>query len=217
MLKKVLEILGKEKNINFVNFGNMKSITVCGDIHGQYYDLLNIFELNGYPSSEKPYLFNGDFVDRGSFSIEVIIALFAYKVARPDCIFLNRGNHENNDLNKMYGFEGEVLAKYCSGTYSLFTHVFKYLPLGHIIGNKVLVIHGGLFKQEDVKIEDIQKVNRKCAVPHEGIMCDMLWADPTHLAGRHPNKRGVSIEFGKDVAIKFLDDNGLSELIRFID
>ena len=130
-------------------------MTVCGDIHGQFYDFLNIFKLNGYPSSNKSYLFNGDFVDRGSFSVEVIISLFAYKLADPNCIFLNRGNHESKNLTKMYGFEGEVLAKYDSPTYALFTHVFNYLPLGHIINKKVMVVHGGLFEKDGVKIEDL--------------------------------------------------------------
>lgn len=106
---------------------------MCGDIHGQYYDFLNIFKLNGKPHPDHPYLFNGDFVDRGSFSAECIIALYAFKVANPDCIYLNRGNHENSDLNKMYGFEGEIRAKYDTDTFTLFTDSFKYLPLGHII------------------------------------------------------------------------------------
>lgn len=88
-----------------------RKITVCGDTHGQYYDLLRIFELNGLPSSENPYLFNGDFVDRGSFSLEVIVTLMAWKVLNPDCMHLTRGNHEAQSLNKLYGFEGEVKHK----------------------------------------------------------------------------------------------------------
>ena len=85
----------------------------------------------------------------------MILSLFAYKLADPNCIFLNRGNHESKNLTKMYGFEGEVLAKYDSPTYALFTHVFNYLPLGHIINKKVLVVHGGLFEKDGVKIEDL--------------------------------------------------------------
>ncbi|GIY22287.1 hypothetical protein CDAR_374931 [Caerostris darwini] len=86
--------------------------TVCGDIHGQYYDLLNIFELNGLPSETNPYLFNGDFVDRGSFSVECIFTLFGFKLLYPNHFFMSRGNHESQTMNQMYGFEGEVRAKY---------------------------------------------------------------------------------------------------------
>lgn len=91
-------------------------------------------------------MFNGDFVDRGSFSAECMIALYAFKVADPECIYLNRGNHENRDLNKMYGFEGEIKTKYDDETFCLFADSFNYLPLGHIIENKILVLHGGLFE-----------------------------------------------------------------------
>ena len=214
LIKRVTKILDQEKNVNFISTNNRKHITVCGDIHGQYYDLLNIFKLNGFPTENTPYLFNGDFVDRGSFSVEVMIALIAFKVSNPNCIFLNRGNHENTDMNKMYGFEGEVLAKYESLTFSLFVHMFNHLPLGHIIDKKILILHGGLFEQDGVKIEDIQKVQRRQSVPKKGIMCDMLWADPSNLLGKHPNQRGVSIEFGKDISAKFLDDNNLDLLVR---
>ena len=216
LLKRVRDILDKEKNVVSVPFEGsvMQSITVCGDIHGQYYDVMNIFKLNGYPSREKPYLFNGDFVDRGSFSVECTIALFIFKLMDPSCIYLNRGNHENPDMNKMYGFEGEVNAKYCSTTFALYKSVFYSLPLAHVIGSKVLVLHGGLFEKDGVKLEDLQKIQRKIAVPHSGLMCDMLWADPTFMPGRHKSKRGVSHEFGPDVAAKFLDENKLGKLTR---
>lgn len=81
---------------------------MCGDIHGQFYDLLNIFKLFGYPGENQSYLFNGDFVDWGSFSVEVMIALYSFKLLNPKCMYLNRGNHESLDLNAMYGFSGEV-------------------------------------------------------------------------------------------------------------
>lgn len=108
---------------------------VCGDIHGQFYDLVNIFSEFGFPEQKRLYLFNGDFVDRGSFSAEVMIALLCYKVASPKTFFLNRGNHEARDLNTLYGFEGEIVAKYCSDTFLLFLDLFKNLPLAHIIEN----------------------------------------------------------------------------------
>ena len=218
LIKKAKQILDAESNIVSVNVDGtqVKEITVCGDIHGQYYDLLNILKLNGYPLEERPYLFNGDFVDRGSFSVEVMIALMAFKVLNPKCIYLNRGNHENPDMNKMYGFEGEVLAKYCNSTFILFKNLFYSLPLVHLLNNKVLVLHGGLFERDGVKLAEIQKINRKMPIPANGLMCDMLWADPTSLPGRHKSKRGISIEFGPDVAARFLDDNNLGKIIRVI-
>jgi serine/threonine-protein phosphatase 5 len=103
-------------------------------VHGQYYDLINIFEINGRPSDTNPYLFNGDFVDRGSFSIEVILLLFAYKCLYPKHLHLNRGNHESVNMNKMYGFEGEVASKYSTEMMALFTDIFQWLPLAHVIG-----------------------------------------------------------------------------------
>ncbi len=119
--------------------------TICGDIHGQFYDLLNIFELNGLPSADNPYLFNGDFVDRGSFSVECIFTLFGFKLLYPDRFFMSRGNHESENMNKMYGFEGEVKAKYSALMVDLFTEVYNWLPLCHCLDSKVLVMHGGLF------------------------------------------------------------------------
>ena len=124
-----------------------KKFTICGDIHGQYYDLMNIFELNGVPSEENPYLFNGDFVDRGSFSVECIFVLFSFKLLYPNHFFMSRGNHESENMNKMYGFEGEVKAKYTANMVDLFTEVYNWLPLAHNINNRILVMHGGLFSK----------------------------------------------------------------------
>ncbi|KAJ2393746.1 Palmitoyl-protein thioesterase 1, partial [Coemansia sp. RSA 2559] len=89
-------------------------ITVCGDVHGQYYDVLKIFELNGFPSEKLLYLFNGDFVDRGSFSVEVVVLFLCLKLLYPNAFFLNRGNHESVEMNRLYGFEGEVRHKYAT-------------------------------------------------------------------------------------------------------
>lgn len=123
-----------------------KKITVCGDIHGQFYDLVNVYKINGMPSEENPYLFNGDFVDRGSFSIEVILTLLAWKVANPNIIHLTRGNHESRSMTQLYGFQGEVIHKYNSNVYELFLKCFQSLPLAFVLSKKVMVCHGGLFK-----------------------------------------------------------------------
>ena len=216
ILKRTQKLLDKYENVVDIDFemNNQTQITVCGDVHGQYYDFINIFKLNSHPTPEKPYLFNGDFVDRGPWSIEIVIVLFLFKLYNPNCIYLNRGNHEDFLINRKDGFEGEMKAKYCERSFRLISEVFKYLPLAHRINKKVLVLHGGLFNKEGVTIEDIQKLNRKQDVPQEGLMCDLLWSDPTNEDGIHVSGRGLGVDFGPDVAKRFLDNNNLGKLKR---
>ena len=139
--------------------------TVCGDVHGQYYDLLNIFDMNKLPSPTNPYLFNGDFVDRGSFSLEIIVLFLTIKLVYPHYFHLLRGNHESTNMNNIYGFQGEVQEKVDKAkAMELFTELFCYLPLAAVIGKKVLVVHGGLFSQGecvDVLNEDVQCMLRR--------------------------------------------------------
>ncbi|CAG0913741.1 unnamed protein product [Notodromas monacha] len=204
----------KQPSLVSVNIPPESKFTVCGDIHGQFYDLVNIFSLNGLPSETNPYLFNGDFVDRGSFSVECIFTLFGFKLLLPDHFFLARGNHETETMNQMYGFEGEVKAKYSDQMAHLFTEVYNYLPLCHLLNDKVLVMHGGLFSKDDVTLDDIRKVDRNRQPPEEGLMCELLWSDPQPERGRAPSKRGVGIQFGPDVTDNFLRHNDLSYVIR---
>lgn len=119
----VKELLKTQPPLVDVSINENEKFTVCGDIHGQFYDLMNIFELNGLPSETNPYLFNGDFVDRGSFSVECIFVLFSFKLLYPNHFFLSRGNHESQTMNQMYGFEGEVKEKYTSQMAEFFTEV----------------------------------------------------------------------------------------------
>ena len=189
-------------------------VTVCGDVHGQYYDLLNIFQLNGLPSAEAPYLFNGDFVDRGSFSVEVIFTLFALKCLYPTGLHMTRGNHETTAMNAMYGFVGEVRAKYNETMVKLFTETFRCLPLAAVVGQGVFVVHGGLFTRDDVTLDELRAIDRFREPPDEGLMCEMLWSDPFPGMGRAPSKRGVGCAFGSDVTKAFLQHNGLQLLVR---
>lgn len=145
---------------------------------------MNIFHTNGIPSTSNPYLFNGDFIDRGSFAVEVIMTLLSWKILYPNHFFMSRGNHETAQLNKLYGFYGEVLHKYDSKVYELFNELFQHLPLCHVINKKVFVTHGGLFSKDGVKLEDIRKTQRVKEPGDEGIMVDCLWADPTDINGR---------------------------------
>ncbi|XP_068618908.1 serine/threonine-protein phosphatase 5 [Battus philenor] len=191
-----------------------KKFTVCGDIHGQFFDLMNIFELNGLPSESNPYLFNGDFVDRGSFSVECIFTLFSFKLLYPNHFFMSRGNHETLDMNRMYGFRGEVIFKYTVQMADLFTEVYNWLPLAHCINSRVLVMHGGLFSSDEVTLDDIRMVDRNKQPPEDGIMCELLWSDPQPMLGRAPSRRGVGCQFGPDVTANFLKRNGLDYIIR---
>lgn len=191
-----------------------EKFTVCGDVHGQFFDLLNIFRLNGRPGAANRYLFNGDFVDRGSFSVEVIFVLFGYTLLYPGRFYMSRGNHESLTMNQMYGFQGEVKAKYTAQMVDLFTEVFNFLPLCHCINNRVLVMHGGLFSSDDVTLDDLRKIDRNRQPPDEGLMCELLWSDPMAGQGRAPSKRGVGIQFGPDVTRRFLESNGLDYIVR---
>lgn len=188
--------------------------TICGDIHGQFYDLMNIFSKNGLPSTTNPYLFNGDFVDRGSFSVECIFTLFGFKLLYPNHFFLSRGNHESITMNQMYGFAGEVIAKYSDTMFDMFTQVYNWLPLCHLLNKRVLVMHGGLFSKDNVTLDDLRKIERNRQPPEDGLMCELLWSDPQRALGRSPSKRGVGIQFGPDVTKQFCQQNKLDYVVR---
>lgn len=214
ILLQVKDLLEVMPSLVDINIPNGKQFTVCGDIHGQYYDLLNIFEINGLPSEDNPYLFNGDFVDRGSFSVEVILVLFAFKCMCPTGLYLARGNHESRSMNKIYGFEGEVKSKYSESMVELFAEVFCCLPLAHVLNDKIFVVHGGLFSVDGVKLDDIKAIDRFREPPEEGLMCEILWSDPQPRKGRGPSKRGVGLSFGEDVTKRFLQENSLELVVR---
>nr|CAG4647785.1 EOG090X03S1 [Moina brachiata]SVE92928.1 EOG090X03S1 [Moina brachiata] len=214
ILLDVEELFKSQPSLIDISIPDDSKFTVCGDIHGQFYDLMNIFKLNGLPSLENPYLFNGDFVDRGSFSVECIFTLFGFKLLYPNHFFMARGNHESQTMNQMYGFEGEVKSKYSAQMAELFTEVYNWLPLCHCLNNRVLAMHGGLFSKDDVTLNDIRVVDRNRQPPEDGIMCELLWSDPQPMRGRSPSKRGVGTQFGPDVTSRFLERNNLDYIIR---
>nr|CAG4636059.1 EOG090X03S1 [Eubosmina coregoni]SVE69715.1 EOG090X03S1 [Eubosmina coregoni] len=214
ILLDVEELFKSQPSMIDVTIPEDQKFTVCGDIHGQFYDLMNIFKLNGLPSTENPFLFNGDFVDRGSFSVECIFTLFGFKLLYPNHFFMARGNHESQTMNQMYGFEGEVKSKYSMQMAELFTEVYNWLPLAHCLNQRVLVMHGGLFSRDEISLDDIRVTDRNRQPPEEGIMCELLWSDPQPMKGRSPSKRGVGIQFGPDVTARFLERNHLDYVIR---
>jgi serine/threonine-protein phosphatase 5 len=117
-------------------------------------------------------------------------------------------------MNQMYGFTGEVVAKYSQTMSEMFTRVYNWLPLCHCINGKILVMHGGLFSQDNVVLEDLKKIDRNRQPPEEGLMCELLWSDPQAQYGRGPSKRGVGCQFGPDVTEAFLKQNGFDYIIR---
>lgn len=190
-------------------------ITVCGDTHGQFFDLLRIFELNGLPSASNPYVFNGDFVDRGSFSFEVIMTLLAFKAWDTECMHLTRGNHESKSMNTIYGFYGEVKEKMGQSAIEIFRELFCAMPLVYVLKKQVMVVHGGIPTcEEGGDLDSIRNIDRVREPPDVGPMCECLWNDPQELPGKVPNKRGVGFAFGPDLTKKYLQENGLSLLVR---
>lgn len=192
------------------------TLTVCGDTHGQYYDLLNIFEIGGFPSDSNRYLFNGDFVDRGSFSFETVFALLCINLTYPTAVHMLRGNHETKNMNKIYGFQGEILHKYDDHVMKRFAKLFQALPLAAVIEDKVFAVHGGLSTQADgcVSLDEINAIDRFREPPESGLMSDLLWSDPQPQTGRAPSKRGLGFSFGPDYTEKFLRHNNLQLVIR---
>ncbi|XP_061655382.1 serine/threonine-protein phosphatase with EF-hands 2-like isoform X1 [Phyllopteryx taeniolatus] len=158
----VLQLLGETwrllqilPNINHVSFCHTREITICGDLHGHLEDLLLIFYKNGLPSSEKPYVFNGDFVDRGKNSLEILLILFGFLLVYPNNIHLNRGNHEDHIVNLRYGFTKEVAGKYRvhgKKILKLLQKIFSSLPLATMVDHKVLIVHGGISESTDLNV-----------------------------------------------------------------
>jgi serine/threonine-protein phosphatase PP1 catalytic subunit len=151
-------------------------LNVCGDIHGQYYDLLRLFDFGGFPP-EANYLFLGDYVDRGRQSIETICLLFAYKIKYPAHFFLLRGNHECASINRLYGFYDECKRRYKVKMWKAFSTCFNVMPVSAVVGEKILCMHGGL----SPSLEDMGQIKalpRPTDIPDEGLLCDLLWADP---------------------------------------
>uniref|UniRef100_A0AAQ4NYH4 Serine/threonine-protein phosphatase n=1 Tax=Gasterosteus aculeatus aculeatus TaxID=481459 RepID=A0AAQ4NYH4_GASAC len=212
-MKEMMDWFKAQKKLHRKCAYQKEKITICGDTHGQYYDLLNIFQLNGLPSETNPYLFNGDFVDRGSFSLEVILTLFGFKLLYPDNFFLLRGNHETDNMNQMYGFEGEVKAKYTAQMFQLFSEVFQWLPLAQCINSKVLVMHGGLFSEDGVTLDDLRKIDRNRQPPDSGRMTATLCSAPL-LQRTSDWINSVSCQFGPDVTERFLEQNKLDFIVR---
>lgn len=216
ILVQATELLRAEPNLLELD----APITVCGDIHGQYYDLMKLFEVGGNPA-ETRYLFLGDYVDRGYFSIECVLYLWSLKLWYPNSLFLIRGNHECRHLTDYFTFKLECKHKYSEEIYDLCMESFCALPLGAVMNKQFLCIHGGL-SPELQTLDDLRTINRFREPPTHGLICDILWADPLEEFGQettnesfvHNHVRGCSYFFTYQAACQFLERNNLLSIIR---
>ena len=206
---KLIEILCEESNVQPVD----APVIVCGDIHGQFYDLTNIFKIGGN-IPEKKYLFLGDYVDRGYNSVETLEYLLCLKLKYPDYITLLRGNHESRQICFSYGFYEEVTRKYGNANpWKFFNQVFDYLPLAAIIEGKIFCVHGGL-SPKICYIDQIRLINRVQEIPHEGPFSDLMWSDPDEVDGWQISSRGAGFLFGDKVVDEFNQLNDINLICR---
>jgi len=188
-------------------------IQICGDIHGQYHDLLRMFEYCGFPPDAN-YRFLGDFVDRGKNGLVCICLLLAYKVKYPENFFLLRGNHECASINRIYGFYDECKRRYNIKLWKKFQEVFNVLPIAAVVDEKIFCVHAGI-SPDLQSMKQIQDIMRPTDVPDAGLLCDLMWSDPdADITGWAENDRGVSYTFGADVVSKFLQKHDFDLVVR---
>lgn len=221
LIQRASELFEKEPSLLKLN----DPITVVGDIHGQYYDLVKLLEVGGKPGDGQ-YIFLGDYVDRGSFSIEVVALLFACKIAHPKRVRMLRGNHECRQMTSFFNFREECEYKYDESVYNAFMDAFDTLPLAATINGKFLAVHGGL-SPELTTLKGIASLNRFQEPPREGLLCDLIWSDP-YEKEEPPSKskkskenmfvpnqvRGCSYFYTFECVNRFLQKNQLLSVIR---
>jgi serine/threonine-protein phosphatase PP1 catalytic subunit len=178
-------------------------VKIVGDIHGQYTDLIRMFEMCGFPPNSN-YLFLGDYVDRGKQSLETILLLLCYKLKFPENFFLLRGNHECANVTRVYGFYDECKRRCNIKVWKAFVDTFNTLPIAAIVAQKIFCVHGGLSPSLS-HMDDIRQIARPTDVPDYGLLNDLLWSDPADMENDwESNERGVSYCFGKKVIMEFL-------------
>ena len=210
VIDKSYEIFQKEESLLKIK----APLYICGDIHGQYYDLLRVFDILNYPP-QSTFLFLGDYVDRGKQSLECLLLLLCLKIQYPDKIFLLRGNHESEALNKIYGFYDECKRRLSIKCFKKITNLFNMMPISALINENILCMHGGLSKDLQ-NIEQINKILRPTDIPNEGLLCDLLWSDPNESLTEDfgPNERNISVTFSKDYVKNFVEKNNLDLICR---
>uniref|UniRef100_A0A7S0F3J0 Serine/threonine-protein phosphatase n=1 Tax=Phaeocystis antarctica TaxID=33657 RepID=A0A7S0F3J0_9EUKA len=206
---KAREILVEESNVQRVD----APVTICGDIHGQFYDLKELFKVGG-SVPDTNYLFMGDFVDRGYNSVETMTLLLLLKARYPHRITLLRGNHESRQITQVYGFYDECQRKYGNANpWKYCTELFDWCPLAAVVDGRVLCVHGGL-SPELRTIDQMRLIDRKQEIPHEGAFCDLMWSDPDDIETWAVSPRGAGWLFGSKVTAEFAQINGLELICR---
>jgi serine/threonine-protein phosphatase 2B catalytic subunit len=196
-----------------------RGCTIVGDIHGQYYDLLTIFKLGG-PLGQQPYIFLGDYVDRGSFSCECLFLLLALKINYPRSLILLRGNHESRQMTQMFTYKKECRVKYSIDLWYESMSLFDCLPICALIDDRFLCMHGGI--SPNIKsMNDISQLNRFQEIPSDGSLCDLMWSDPNRQFNDKQtppwifnNSRNCSVFFNYKACEHFLIENHLLAIIR---
>mmetsp|Transcript_26218 Transcript_26218/g.28604 ORF Transcript_26218/g.28604 Transcript_26218/m.28604 type:complete len:302 (-) Transcript_26218:627-1532(-) len=205
----VKNLLMEESNVQYVK----APVTICGDIHGQFFDLLELFKIGGDPP-ETNYIFMGDFVDRGHNSVETFQLLLCLKARYPDCITLLRGNHESRQITQVYGFYEECVRKYGNANpWKYCVEVFDYLNLAALVDNRIFCVHGGLSPIIRT-IDQIQVLERLQEIPHQGAYCDLMWSDPEEIAGWAISPRGAGYLFGYIATDEFIHNNDIDLICR---
>ena len=209
LCEKLKEILIEESNVQPIS----APVTICGDIHGQFYDLLELFNKGGEIPDTR-YVFMGDFVDRGYHSVETFQYLMCLKLKWPNCITLLRGNHETRQTSTVYGFYDETIRKYGNANpWKYCTEVFDYLGIAAIIEGKIFCVHAGL--SPDIKtLDQIRLFERRMEIPHEGPFCDLMWSDPEDIETWALSPRGAGWLFGSRVTTEFNHINDLELIAR---
>lgn len=207
---KVKEILIEESNVLHIS----SPVTVVGDVHGQFYDVLEIWKIGGsLPSTN--YLFLGDFVDRGHHSVETMSLLMCLKLRYPKRMTLIRGNHESRQISLTYGFYEECRRKYGNvDVWTYFTDMFDYLTISVVIDGHYFCVHGGLSPSVQT-LDQIRVINRFQEIPNDGPFADLIWSDPDgdkEDFGSSP--RNVGYVFGRATVTRFLELNQVSHILR---
>ncbi len=214
----LVELLCEAVKTSLADESNVKSleapVSVVGDLHGQFPDLLELFRVGGNPPFTN-YLFLGDYVDRGAQSVETISLLVCLKLRYPNRITLLRGNHESRQITQVYGFYAECLRKYASPrVWIAFTAMFDFLPIAAVIGGRILAVHGGLSPSINT-LDQLRILDRFAEIPHDGPIADMYWSDPDpEKEGFVVSPRGAGYVFGHDVVLRFLYVNKLEHIAR---
>jgi diadenosine tetraphosphatase ApaH/serine/threonine PP2A family protein phosphatase len=221
ILDNLVMVLFMENNVAVVD----RPVTIVGDVHGQYEDVRLLFQkaIGERESAESPgdlhdhkFLFMGDYVDRGYYSLNTLLLIATYKLQKPGTVTMIRGNHESRQVTQQYGFYHEIMLNYGHGGLWLkCMQVFDAMPMAALTGTDVFSVHGGI-SPAVVLIDKINRLNRNVEIPQDGVMADLLWSDPEDGMTEifRPNPRGAGFIFGRKAVEGFLRINRLRLITR---